>query len=341
MQKRQDHIPVRLSCLFGLRTKGGTSPSATFKRKACRPNDLDPSLDQGLFLDRLRSQALPAWDTDVDSHFAQLVREWQEAGRAVTSRTPAPPRQSFLTEATLQLVEVRKGIRLYLKQEEAELRCRYTRIGFGAFFLNVQGRSVDARAGRQVERWLRDIHISIARAWSFLGHTCRALRDAVRTDRNRYLDQLARDVGLADVSCPQQLYRRVRKAFPKAATSRRTKFTSLPAVELLDGSLAPTNAAKEQRWREHFAEQESGVPVDAQKFQHLLTAADAHRSGAAVCFDSAMLPSLLSLETTILGLQRAKAAGADGITAELLRVAPLDSARRLVSLHLKSTLTTS
>ncbi|OLP95114.1 hypothetical protein AK812_SmicGene22806 [Symbiodinium microadriaticum] len=230
-------------------------------------------------------------------------------------------------DATLQLVEVRKGIRLYLKQEEAELRCRYTRIGFGAFFLNVQGRSVDARAGRQVERWLRDIHISIARAWSFLGHTCRALRDAVRTDRNRYLDQLARDVGLADVSCPQQLYRRVRKAFPKAATSRRTKFTSLPAVELLDGSLAPTNAAKEQRWREHFAEQESGVPVDAQKFQHLLTAADAHRSGAAVCFDSAMLPSLLSLETTILGLQRAKAAGADGITAELLRVAPLDSAR--------------
>ena len=118
MQKRQDHIPVRLSCLFGLRAGDGASPGATFKRKACRPNDLDPSLDQGLFLERLRRQAMPAWDTDVDSHFAQLVSEWREAGQAVASSTAAPPRQSFLTEATLQLVEVRKGIRLYLKQEE-------------------------------------------------------------------------------------------------------------------------------------------------------------------------------------------------------------------------------
>ena len=338
LQKRYDHIPARLNCVFGRVLPGAPGLETTFRRRACRPNDLDPALDRARFLASLQGQPLPSWDKDVDLHFEQLVRNWTDAGRAVEGSAIKKPRQSFLTNATMELVEARKAIRRYLKQEESELQRRRKLIGFAAFILCQQGRSASAEARHRAAQWVQDLDVSIARAWSFLDRTGRALRSAVQSDRNNYLDQLVRDVGLADVSCPKKLFRRVRQAFPKAAASRRTQFTALPAVELEDGSLATSCHAREQRWRDHFATQESGTIVDAVGFQKLVAKTDADRSHRPPCFDSQMLPSLPSLESIVLGLKRAKAAGADGISAELLRVAPLDSARRLVALHLKCVL---
>ena len=338
LQKRYDHIPARLNCVFGRVLPDDSGREAIFRRRACRPNDLDPDLDRGSFLTSLQGQPLPSWDKDVDLHFEQLVRSWTDAGRAVEGRSVRKPRQSFLTGTTMELVDARKAIRRYLKEEECELQRRRKLIGLAAFILCREGRSASVAAHHRAMQWIQDLDVSIARAWSFLDRTGRALRSAVQHDRNNYLDHLVRDIGLADVSCPKKLFRRVRQAFPKAAASRRSQFTALPAVELEDGSLATSRYDREQRWRDHFAAQESGTMVDAAGFQELVAANDAGRGGQPPCFDSRMLPSLPSLESIVLGLKRAKATGADGISAELLRIAPLDSARRLVALHLKCVL---
>ena len=111
------------------------------------------------------------------------------------------------------------------------------------------------------------------------------------------------------------------------------------AVELIDGSLAASGEQRAQRWREHFADQESGLAVTADECTLHVARIDAGRAGnRQVSFDPSILPDLLSVEADILGLRRGKAAGPDGNTGELLRVCPGQAARHFLGLHLKSTL---
>ena len=185
---------------------------------------------------------------------------------------------------------------------------------------------------------MRDLHVSIARAWSLHNQACGVLRQAVRRDRNSYLDSLVKNVSLADLRRPKQFFQQVRKAFPKAASAKKTRFVALPAVELPDGTIASTTEERVQRWRQHFSEQESGTPVNPSEYRHLLAKKDRCSSCTPVTMDAQLLPSLLSLENTILDLKRAKAAGADGLIAELFKVMPAEAARQLFVLHLKCTL---
>ena len=338
MQQRYDHIPVRLRCRFRAAPKPDSYVGSEFRRVACRPNDLDPKLNRAAFLERLQRHPLPEWQASVDDHFATLVHHWIDAGRQVTVKGVVVPRQSFLTAGTMQLVALRKALRRYLRDEEAELRRRYLTLTFAAFLLHCQHRTATVHARRHADLGLQVMHISIAKAWSYLGQTCTHLRAAVRTDRNKYLEQLVKDVSLADLRNPKQLFHRVRKAFPKAAAARRTRFIALPAVELADGSLATSLQAREDRWREHFSDQEFGKPVTPSEFCSAIAETDMQRKIRPAVFDPALLPSLLALEDAIHGLSRSKASGPDGITAELLKLAPVTAARHLVVLHLKSTL---
>ena len=338
MQKRYDHIPACLTCAFRRKPDECPRGAVTFRRQACRPNDQDPLLNRTEFHTRLCSRPLPAWDTDVDEHFSAFVRQWTDAGKAVSETTAVLPRQAFLTAHTMQLVWARRGLRHYLKQEEKELCRRYQLIGLAGFALNRDGRVASAAARGRVSVWLRDVHISIARAWSLLGQACRSLRASVKTDRNKYLAGLAESVTLADVSKPKQLYQRVRRAFPQAAAAKKSRFVALPAVEHLDGTLAVTSEDRLQRWSAHFAEQESGLSVSAAEYSDGVAQLDQRRRGAPLPFDPATLPCLAGLERSILSLKRSKAAGPDGVTAELLRVAPIEAARHLLAIHLKATL---
>jgi len=70
-----------------------------------------------------------------------------------------------------------------------------------------------------------------------------------------------------------------------------------------------------------------------------LSCVDARRhSQPDLVFDATLLPSLSATETAVLSLRRSKAAGPDGVTAELLKVSPCPAARHLVALHVKCVL---
>ena len=116
------------------------------------------------------------------------------------------------------------------------------------------------------------------------------------------MDSLVQDVRASDLACPKQLFQRVRKAFPKAASSRRSAFVALPAVELETGDLAATGEQRTRRWREHFAAQESGVAVTAAEYMNGVLRVDRRRVSHTPCFDPAILPDLAGLEEDILRL---------------------------------------
>ena len=337
LQKKYDHVPTQLTCSFQEAGRSGTV--SVFARKACRPNDLDAKIDKQAFGKALQERPLSSWSTDVDSHYAGFVEDWTAAGQAVLAPSRPFARQFFLTEQTMDLVELRKQLRHYLRRENQELCRRRLVLGFVGFALHRRGQVLSHEALMRVAAWFRDVHISISRAWAGLNRTCQHLRASVKADRNAYLDTLVKDVGLADIQHPKQLYQKVRKAFPKAASTRRGKFVALPAVELEDGTLAPDNEARAQRWRDHFASQESGEQTAAEAYSAAVLAADQRKHAqGAVCFDPYLLPSLADIEQDVLSLKRAKAAGQDGITAELLRMQPLLAARHLVGLQTKSIL---
>ena len=336
LQKRQDHVPAVLRCQFQARSVTNNGPD--FRRRACRPNDLDPALDVAAFRRALTEQPQPAWELGVDAHFAQLSRSWLDAGRVLQQPAEVLPRQSYLSLDTLRWVAARKSLQHYLRAERQEYRRRRLLIGFAGFLLHTRGGHFTLQACVRADAWLMALDRSIAQAWASYNFSGRFLRCAVRQDRNRYLDSLVQDVRAADLARPKQLFQRVRKAFPKAASSRRSAFVALPAVELETGDLAATGEQRAQRWREHFAAQESGVAVTAAEYLNGVLRVDRRRVSHAPCFDPTVLPDLAGLEEDILRLRRGKAAGPDGITGELLRVQPALAARHFLSLHLKSTL---
>ena len=336
LQKRQDHVPAVLECRF--QTRSSTVVGPDFRRRACRPNDLDSTLDLSPFYQALAAEPAPAWETDVDAHFAQLSQSWLTAGQALQVSAAAPPRQSYISMDTMRWISARKALQRYLRAERQEFRRRRLLIGFAGFVLYTRGDSFTSAARARADSWLAALDQSIAQAWASYNFAGRFLRDAVRQDRNRYLDSLVQDVRVSDLARPKQLFQRVRKAFPKAASSRRSAFVALPAVELENGALAVTGAQRAQRWREHFAAQESGVAVSASDYTARVLAVDERRASQPPCFDFSLLPDLASLEVDILRLRRGKAAGPDGITSELLKLHPILAARQFLGLHLKSTL---
>ena len=102
LQKRQDHVPAVLRCQFQARGVANTGPD--FRRRACRPNDLDPTLDVAAFHRVLAERPQPPWELSVDTHFAQLSHSWLDAGRALQQPAEVLPRQSYLSLDTLRWV---------------------------------------------------------------------------------------------------------------------------------------------------------------------------------------------------------------------------------------------
>ena len=135
----------------------------------------------------------------------------------------------YLTADTMQWVTARKELQQYLRAERAECSRRRLLIGFAGVVLHWRGAGFTAHACRRADAWLTAIDCSIAQAWASYNFAGRFLRNAVRADRNRYLESLVHDVRLSDLARPRQLYQRVRKAFPKAAAARRSSFTTLPS----------------------------------------------------------------------------------------------------------------
>ena len=149
------------------------------------------------------------------------------------------------------------------------------------------------------------------------------------------MQSLVDAVGSSDLRDPRHLFNAVRRAFPKAAPARKSKFTPLPAVELEDGTLAVSGPARVARWRAHFAAQELGREVAPATYTNLATRATVHIRPP---FDWSLVPTLAEVEQSVLRLRRGKASGHDGITAELLKLQAACSTRHLLPVFAKSLL---
>ena len=145
-------------------------------------------------------------------------------------------------------------------------------------------------------------------------------------------------VALQDLRNPKALFASVRRAFPKASSSRRTRFQPLPAVCLADGTLAPDADSRRQRWTEFFQAQEAGRQVNEEEYRAFFQDPDLPVLPKGTVFDVRALPALQDLEQQLHSAKYGKACGPDAITSELLRVAVPATGAVLYPVCLKSAL---
>ena len=267
-----------------------------------------------------------------------MVTSWTRLGSQYCPTTQHQAHQSYLGEGTLALIASRKAWRLHLRDCKAQADSRLATWAFASW-----------RAGPQSEPatmhsiWGLLSHVRQARAW--IGQAAmmvfrlgKVIRYRTKADRISYLQSLAQQVTLADIKDPRQLFQRVRRAFPQAKASRRSPFQPLPAVLDSTGQLASSTADRLECWRSHFAQQEAGEAVAHEDYASHLRTQRLQSRPSCPAFDIRCVPSLMSVEQTIVGLPIGKAAGYDGITGELLRLHAASSARVLLPVFAKSAL---
>ena len=337
LHARQDHLPVWMDIAFAHQLPPF---QYTCSRKTVYRPTGQPTREQRCrFGAALQTMPRLPWDVDVDDHNALWVQQVQSAVQPfLPEKAEAAPTQVYLTAGTLGLVDSRRRLRQYIRAEEVEKTRRLLMVAFAAFRLFIVQASFTGQALRRASEWLIEIDYSIAYAVNILRDQTRAIRAAVRRDRLQYLDGLRDNISLQDMRNPKALYQAVRKAFPQARASRRRSFRPLPAVRLEDGTLATDKAARLARWERFFGEQEAAQIVTQADYLQAFADPDIPVSSQAPVFDLAALPTLMDLEQQLVALRNDKAAGPDGITAEVLKLNAASVARTLYPLCLKSAL---
>ena len=336
LQARRDHMPVLYSSSF-CKAQPAASYS-TSRRHSVRPPRELAAEDRQRFSCQLAAQPLVPWLVDIDAQYNCKVQQLTAVGQQFVEPPKLRPTNSYLTQGTLELVYIRREYRAYLGAEEIELQNRLMMVGFAAFHLLRRGRVFTDSMQRQVASWLTDIDHSLAHALERYGELTVAIRAAVKRDRVRYLESLTTDISLQDLRRPRALYAAVRKAFPKAASARKSLFQPLPAVRLEDGTLARGPEERALRWTAFFQAQEAGLQVTSKEFQDRFL-----DSGKAVfpegpVFDVRALPGLGEFEQQLHATKYGKASGPDAVTAELLRVSVPQTAAFLFPVCLKAAL---
>ncbi|CAE7244265.1 unnamed protein product, partial [Symbiodinium sp. CCMP2592] len=333
LQKKDDHVPVCLQCTFS-RWQPAKSYHSN-QRRAVRPEIPQTPDERAAARAVLDSYTPTSWLVGVDHHYNALADHWRQAGQKLVTTPAKAPRQPFLTQETLDRIHWRTALRQYLRTESKECSRRRLLIAFAAFVHLHRGTSFSQDAVRRAEQWLQDIDISEARALSALHTSTKDIRRQVATDRAAYLESLATTAAAHDLRDPASLYGAIRRAFPQAQSARRRTLRPLPSLLLPNGRVAVSTAERAEGWRAHFAAQEAGSLVTDEEY---LLQVRRRKPLTAWQLDVAAVPSLCQIESLINTLQRHKAAGPDGITAELLRTDVITAARQLLPVLTKAAL---
>ncbi|CAE7942657.1 CFDP2 [Symbiodinium necroappetens] len=309
LQVGQDHKPVLMR--VGLIAKtGATKSKGAYKRQALRPTADAYSPAYLAALAMMPSSPGLACDTCVDRHYVTLVESWNRAGQVLQAQAAAKPQQEYIQPHTMSIVHARRGLREFLSLENGELRRRRLLLGFAAF-LHLRGHtSFPAAAVTRYSEWFSYSHRRIASALRMVRLVGFHLRQAVRADRAAYLDGLVRNITLSDIKDPKHLF----------------------------SVLAPDVASQPELWRAHFASLEAGEKLEPGQYAAAFRNQRSANLERKPRFDFRIVPSLTTVEQSILSLKRGKACGQDGLTAELLRNSTALSARALLPVFVKSIL---
>ena len=335
MQARDDHWPATLHATLCRRARGDAH--GVYRRMAVRPNGLPSDHYVPRMESLLQSPAL-GWNVGVDEHFGSLVQGWRRVGQLECATPVTQPQQSYLRQATFQLISWRKAWRAHLRQVLTYARNRRLAFGLTVWRWAIAGRRLQLHEAARLQRWALAFEAEVAQAACAIARLGPVIKQACKEDRVAYLRGLVEQVSLADLKNPKHLYRCVKKAFPKARSARRSLFCPIPAVIGADGEFACDTDARLEAWRSHFSAQEEGNQVTDREYCEQFREQRLVAGSPRKVFDIRCLPTLVNVEQTLVQLPRARAAGYDGLTGELFRLHVPTAARALLAVYTKASM---
>ena len=300
----------------------------------------DPSARRK-FLDFLAQPPQIDWSVGVGLH-AEILTQWLQQGTQCFQPVKPLPRQRYMSDKTWQLVQVRKKLRALAQQAEQHDQLMLLRHVFDAW--------------SQANRIEIDLNLTPATQ-----HVCRRLQHQLRCSlavfmHFRYLlHSHARHSSKSDrIMCAQhtvdsflesaqghnsrELYRCLKPLLGQTHRKVSTCFRPVPAVRLLDNSLATSHEEAASRWQQYFAAPEQGIAVTFDQMRELAVLQNPIYHPDEVPFDLSCVPTLEAIETQIHKSRRGKCPGIDGLPSEVYQIHPDQMARILWPLMSKCSL---
>ena len=262
------------------------------------------------------------WAVGPDAHAAILIDYLQKSLRESFPRPKVTRRHSYLSDATWELhLQVKS-----LRRRSSQLRAAIAYHTKAACFQAWQASQHACTAPHGHSGWMLQARHASEHIAQELQTAAKSLRAGCKADRAKYLAGLADQVQKGDKEAPHALKRllcvRKRKPFAPAV---------LPQLKNPSGDLCTSPEEVMASWRDHFSRIEGGrilsheeiaiiPPAPISVFEH-------------VPFED--FPSPSDLLEALLSARKGRAAGPDGIPAELGHAAPTQMQQLLTPLLLK------
>ena len=337
LQGKLDHLPAAAVCHLWHVCSHGPYRDAP-ARSSIRPGPHYDASDLQVFRHLLSNVPAVPWHVCVDAHYDQWVGAIGQAWEDAVSAVPRRPRQTYLSPSSLAAVDERKQLRRFVSDARKAFRQLWLTAVLAAWHLGVRGLVFGVSGLAMLSANARDFCLAIALAGHFLQVATPKVRQAVKQDRIAYLRSLSDAVTLCDLRDPRRLYQSLRRAFPALRPAKRSGTVPLPMLVRPDGSVVASVQDKAECWRLHFSDQEAGLAITPEEYPAVFSTQMPYAQSHHVPFCLRTVPHLAEVEDILQGLAPRKAAGVDGITAEVLRLSTVDTARQLFPVFMKSVL---
>ena len=306
-QSYVDHIATFMQADLYLKLAGGESLHRPrgFEAQAM----LTPAGRQKVHDILRRAPSIP-WQASPHAHAAVLVGYLQSELGAAFPREGRRKYRHYLSNETWQLHEEVKTLRR---------QCTRLRNAFRFHFLAAAFQSWKAKTPAPLlamlsSGWSGEARWTDAMQGRQLGIVARRLKAACKHDRAQYLTTLAEQVQRGAAEAPAAVQRLM-------GLKRKKPFQPdvLPELQHADGTFCTTPQEIQDRWREHFMQQEDGQATEPSELASFTVDQQKGPIPDAL-YD---LPSPEDVLQAILGAQKGKAVGPDGLPSELGHASPL------------------
>ena len=316
-----DHTAVLVDCQVLLTLPGD---AGQVKARKCHARVISDPINQEAARRALLTSPQVPWNVSAHAHAAIVTAHVQRSLHQLQHTPRTRPWHVCLQNSTWNLQQAVSKIRRDLHRLKTQIGLQLRAVCFLCW-----------KAGQAVHDVLSQsawfCRAMLADAWykQTLDVQCRQLRHACRQDRVAYISGLAQTIA----TCPspdvfQEVHRILQHKRKKSYQAE-----PLPMIRQLDGSVCEDSTSALARWRQHFGGLEAGSESTVTA---LATDAMSRSAQEWPLPDTLQIvPNITVLQQVLSASKLHKAAGPDGIPAELGKSFPIEVADILFPLLLK------
>eukprot|EP00438_Fugacium_kawagutii_P014335 Skav219412 [mRNA] locus=scaffold377:97500:103085:+ [translate_table: standard] len=274
------------------------------------------------------------WEHGVGQH-AEAITQWLQKGAAQCfASTKQMPRQRYMSDATWQVVLLRKQLLQIANQAVKHTHRVELKLVFCLWKSQLPRhaqtpllRPFGIHPQQHIVEILRQLKLQCiktewwaVKARSILHGVARALSRQDRIQCAQSLLQTCHEAAFSHDT--KRLYASLRPLLGQCGRKTFSGYRPIPALRHPTKGLIETAEAAAECWRDHFATPELGIAVSSFQLQQLAQIQSPRYDEDSLVLDMSSIPSLGQIEQLILRAKRGKSPGPDGLLSEIYQLNP-------------------